>query len=573
MLGRESDFEELSQIGKGGYSSVFKCRNKLDNRLYALKKISLEKPKNSKAFKAEYNKVLEEVRHLCMLEHPNIVRYYGCWLSMTQETSCSDAKTRHTSDKKQQELKCSKVNITKDPLKKACSRSESVKGEDVLIIERPLELCMKEESFESNLECHNAESLYFMTPDNLSHEEEVLPRPKLSKNMSSQEKSLKKRRGLLLSDIMDSKANISTITEKIDFYIQTELCDQTLRDYLDKRNIKIKQNPTDTDWIKQAFSLAKQMVQGLLFLSTEKIVHRDIKPSNIFLSQDLHLKYGDFGLVKSCKDQSGEVNFIPTPILSPTINEFHFDPCFLNDTSAGFSDTSNFDSCRKRERRYSCFDDDINYDLTKKVGTTMYASPEQMSSAKYTKKTDYYSLGLVLVEIFLPLHTEMEKFKVFDSIRKHERIDKEILGGKFPQLSTVLSRLVKRDSSQRPALDDLLLLLQAEELRFLKTLKDEVLGPVWIRWEGEADWKEKRIIILQKKVYFYSQLNYAKAEAVVSLDNFKICLQRDNVHSESDQMKEMIEIEFSSQATMGLSLRVESALGDQLFQRLMREMH
>jgi serine/threonine protein kinase len=76
MLGRESDFEELSQIGKGGYSSVFKCRNKLDNRLYALKKISLEKPKNSKAFKAEYNKVLEEVRHLCMLEHPNIVRYY-----------------------------------------------------------------------------------------------------------------------------------------------------------------------------------------------------------------------------------------------------------------------------------------------------------------------------------------------------------------------------------------------------------------------------------------------------------------------------------------------------------------
>src|SRR5690606_16504318 len=37
-----TDFEELEELGKGGFGSVVKVRNKLDKRLYAIKKIRLD---------------------------------------------------------------------------------------------------------------------------------------------------------------------------------------------------------------------------------------------------------------------------------------------------------------------------------------------------------------------------------------------------------------------------------------------------------------------------------------------------------------------------------------------------
>jgi serine/threonine protein kinase len=33
------NFEELEELGQGGFGSVFKSRNLLDNKIYAIKKI------------------------------------------------------------------------------------------------------------------------------------------------------------------------------------------------------------------------------------------------------------------------------------------------------------------------------------------------------------------------------------------------------------------------------------------------------------------------------------------------------------------------------------------------------
>jgi hypothetical protein len=38
------DFEELEAIGKGGFGSVFKVRQRIDDRHYAVKKVKLMKP-------------------------------------------------------------------------------------------------------------------------------------------------------------------------------------------------------------------------------------------------------------------------------------------------------------------------------------------------------------------------------------------------------------------------------------------------------------------------------------------------------------------------------------------------
>lgn len=67
-----SEWIEEGRLGRGGYGEVVKARNKLDGRLYAIKKI---KQKSAAAF----TEVLSEVMLLSRLNHPNVVRYYSAW--------------------------------------------------------------------------------------------------------------------------------------------------------------------------------------------------------------------------------------------------------------------------------------------------------------------------------------------------------------------------------------------------------------------------------------------------------------------------------------------------------------
>jgi serine/threonine protein kinase len=84
-----SEFEELGALGKGGFGSVFQCRNALDGREYAIKKVHIRA--SSKLSQAEFSKrlqkTLREVKSLALLDHPNIVRYYTAWLELEQSDS------------------------------------------------------------------------------------------------------------------------------------------------------------------------------------------------------------------------------------------------------------------------------------------------------------------------------------------------------------------------------------------------------------------------------------------------------------------------------------------------------
>jgi translation initiation factor 2-alpha kinase 4 len=67
-----TDWVEQGRLGKGGYGVVVKARNKVDGRVYAIKKI---KQKSAAALTA----VLSEVVLLSILNHPCVVRYYTAW--------------------------------------------------------------------------------------------------------------------------------------------------------------------------------------------------------------------------------------------------------------------------------------------------------------------------------------------------------------------------------------------------------------------------------------------------------------------------------------------------------------
>ncbi|KAF8984683.1 Eukaryotic translation initiation factor 2-alpha kinase [Entomortierella lignicola] len=71
------DFVEICKLGKGGFASVFKARNKLDGIEYAIKKIRLRSIGSSKI---RYEKIFREIKFLARLDHKNVIRYYSSWL-------------------------------------------------------------------------------------------------------------------------------------------------------------------------------------------------------------------------------------------------------------------------------------------------------------------------------------------------------------------------------------------------------------------------------------------------------------------------------------------------------------
>ncbi|XP_030412967.1 interferon-induced, double-stranded RNA-activated protein kinase isoform X2 [Gopherus evgoodei] len=61
------DFEEIKPIGSGGFGNVFKAKQIIDKKNYAIKRVMCN------------DKVQREVQALAELEHENIIRYYTSW--------------------------------------------------------------------------------------------------------------------------------------------------------------------------------------------------------------------------------------------------------------------------------------------------------------------------------------------------------------------------------------------------------------------------------------------------------------------------------------------------------------
>lgn len=89
----QADFIELGVLGRGGGGEVVKVRNRLDRRIYAVKKIILESERGSFAQAAaiQNRKLRREVTTISRMTHKNIVRYYQAWvegeIESIQETS------------------------------------------------------------------------------------------------------------------------------------------------------------------------------------------------------------------------------------------------------------------------------------------------------------------------------------------------------------------------------------------------------------------------------------------------------------------------------------------------------
>ncbi len=346
-----ADFEELEFLGRGGFGSVVKARNKIDNLVYAIKKVPLD-PQN-----VDYNKkILREVTTLSRMHHERVIRYYQAWIEsegqQPAKTEASDTDFTFTNE---------------------FSSSETVYSDIVF----------------------EAES-YTESIDFSSESSEKQSESKESKFFSSTFQSNE------TSSFQETKSTqTSKRAVKQFLYIQMEYCpNQTLRDLLDER-AEEGANATHILDPPELWRLFRQIVEGLAHIHAQGMMHRDLKPSNIFLDSNGDIKIGDFGLAVT-KAENQESSEAPQQ-----------------------------ESSQRTSRNASV---KFESSLTTNIGTPFYVSPEQYqpSSSRYNQKVDMYALGIILVELWCPFNTGMERVQALRECRLE-----------LPRLPTSLPATVK----------------------------------------------------------------------------------------------------------------------------------
>jgi hypothetical protein len=126
------------------------------------------------------------------------------------------------------------------------------------------------------------------------------------------------------------------------FLVSELLEGETLRELLDAGPLSRK----------MAMRFALQLSQGLSAAHSKGIVHRDLKPENVFVTRDGRAKILDFGIAKLTSSREGE--FAETP-----------------HTATG-----------------------------QLIGTLAYMSPERLQGGRLDARSDLFSFGCVLYEMF-----------------------------------------------------------------------------------------------------------------------------------------------------------------------------
>ena len=153
---------------------------------------------------------------------------------------------------------------------------------------------------------------------------------------------------------------------------------QTLRDRL--ASLAARAVP-----LKQLLGIAIQICDGLQAAHQKGIIHRDIKPANIFLTATGQVKILDFGLAKLMAP--GEKQLAEAAQMQAA-----------KDLEAP--------SCRAAPKpylEYSGIHSASSLHLTRTgsaMGTAGYMSPEQVRGEMLDARTDLFSFGLVLYELF-----------------------------------------------------------------------------------------------------------------------------------------------------------------------------
>eukprot|EP00658_Telonema_sp_P-2_P071287 TRINITY_DN6056_c0_g1_i7.p1 TRINITY_DN6056_c0_g1~~TRINITY_DN6056_c0_g1_i7.p1 ORF type:complete len:489 (-),score=87.81 TRINITY_DN6056_c0_g1_i7:218-1684(-) len=236
----ESDFREECSLGRGTFGDVVRVTNRLDGRLYAVKKIALP----AAVSKVRDRKIMREVTTLSNMNHNNIVQYYQAWVETTELV---DGWAEPLGEDGSSFADSSRWADTSGTVVNTSWTNRLGKGHQAL-----------------------GSSCCKTSTDRDSTTQVAIRNTSSSQQPSRSSSELSEQR---------------RISRRI-LYIQMEYCQQTLQGLIDNQSLN-----EEFSW-----KLLRQLCQGLAHMHSKGVIHRDLKPNNIFLDEQLNIKIGDFGL-------------------------------------------------------------------------------------------------------------------------------------------------------------------------------------------------------------------------------------------------------------------------------------
>uniref|UniRef100_A0A7S4UEE0 non-specific serine/threonine protein kinase n=1 Tax=Guillardia theta TaxID=55529 RepID=A0A7S4UEE0_GUITH len=449
------EFIRYDLLGRGGFGSAWRCHNLVDEHDYCVKELHLSASKFAGSVKkmVQFARgVLREVSTLSHIEqHANVVKYNAAWAELETERSgpqkdvagldADDENTQLSGGDEdedddeelldndaareggQDSSHLSRNKVDKEQKRRASPVSDSswntfthssrtqneISSSDAMNVQDP-EVRSQRSSGSSYFSANQAW-------DEMSADQ----RRKIVKSLISRTLELVIEK-IEHDDIVMNRCVGKAVAEiqadlvqrDVVLYIQMELChNRTLSHWLDEpsREIVVDRN----------LQILIHILRGLKHIHELGLCHRDLKPANLLISKDGVIKLADFGLAKSVSPAS--------PGVPP------------NSSSQG----AEWPMSRPKV---------VGSMHTRGVGTALYAAPEQISGESCDEKSDIYSLGVLLVELFSIFGSGMERILVLTAAREGKL--PQGMTEEYPIIAGLAVKCLAKDPEDRPSAQMLL---------------------------------------------------------------------------------------------------------------------
>ncbi|CCG82168.1 Eukaryotic translation initiation factor 2-alpha kinase 2 [Taphrina deformans PYCC 5710] len=498
----KSEFQELGLLGKGGFGAVYHVRHKIDDREYAVKKISMRRASTNQA------KVYREIKTLARLEHPNIIRYFSSWLEHSKPATekrlrGSAISSSHNEDMlflmDHEEPSFSSNNLVDSDSYEDSGGvvfeasdhdghdghqfekdEDDEDGEDDSVAAMPVGKLGRPgvgryARHQSQSSDGTSSSQKTLSPGGLTYDHEASSLPSSRTHQYSLSTSIEEiprpSHSMFSMSLPHHHTKFNRPRRKsesamcLTLFIQMHLCPTTLRDHIRQRNAaycRPRSGLKDKLCSRTYIDLFRAILEGAKYVHKFGLCHRDIKPSNIFLAQVDDSERGAVQVV-----DAGSGNYLN---IVPKLGDFGL----VLPTSS---------------------DDDEDEDEDG-VGTAIYGAPEQFSRSgtnthQMTSKCDVYALGIVFFEMLQYTSiTAMERAKLLTDLR-HGILPDEFVQ-QHPAEAAVILAMTCHDPNKRPSVDQIL------EMEIVVSTEDRERDKELRRVKDENEALRKRIQELEQ---------------------------------------------------------------------------
>jgi len=262
-------------------------RNRLDRRVYAVKKIDLTSAADNAA---AGSKIRREVTTLSRLIHKHVVRYFAAWVEQYDHAAPQQSSESASSSTSAAApgVEGMPYRVMEEPSSRGIDRSSRYSTDS----SEDDEPTPTHESADRDRQLRVRNSTYnkFFHYGSSSSDEE-------SDEEETPASTTGTGTGLGLPAVAEEPRSPAppVLPSRRCLFIQMEYCYTTLRQVVDNGKLWCQQ--------EEIFKLLRQVLEALLYVHERGVIHRDLKPANIFLDAEGNIKLGDFGLATQQSSQ------------------------------------------------------------------------------------------------------------------------------------------------------------------------------------------------------------------------------------------------------------------------------